>query len=83
MDTPVPETDRDRGLVALRELTEALQREDARAKADGQLSAFLQTQGFPARIAEYVTDTLGMYTMADLQHPSMADINDELDDLTV
>jgi hypothetical protein len=47
-----------------------------------ELLAFLQTKGFSAHSAAYVSDTLGLDSMADLQHVFEDNIDDELGDLS-
>jgi hypothetical protein len=80
MDTP---QDVDRGRMALRALAEALQRESDRAKSYGQMKQFLQRAGFSEEKAEYVTDTLGMFTYGDLLYVDEDDIFTELPKLTL
>jgi len=67
--------------VTLQEIAEAMKSASATAKAEGQLVAFLKTRGFSDRAAEYVTDTLGMYTMNDLKYPTIHMINEQLDEI--
>ena len=75
-----PSALREAGARFARELEQALQREDASGEAEGHLSLFLQIRGFSLRAAGYVTDTLEMYTYADLKYPSVEDIK-KLDDI--
>ena len=77
-DMAAPATKRE---VTMPELVEALRSASARAKAEGQLVAFLKTRGFSDRDAEYITDTLGAYTVDDLQFVSIHMINEELDEI--
>lgn len=78
----VPASDAARGAMALKEFATALEKADEQAKAEGQLSQYMQTHGFSPEVAEYITDTLGMYTFADLQYPTKREIRKELPQLT-
>jgi hypothetical protein len=62
--------------VKVSELAQLFQEASERARARGELKAFLIEKGFSANVAEYVTTKWGAYTANDLQYLTLQDLDD-------